>query len=301
MKILITGGSGLVGKSLQEILPSAIYLSSEDYNLINYDEVDRMYQDHQPTHVIHLAARVGGITENIAYPSEFFEENIFMNSNIVKLARKHNVKRLLTTLTSCSYPNVSDNYPLDEENLFDGPPAETNFSYAMAKRSLATQINASNKQYNTKYNYIIPCNLYGENDNFNNGTKMHFITSLIKKIDDAKQNNENHITLFGSGKPLRQFMHASDLAGIIKLIIKNDITECFNVAPPNQNLSIHEMAIQALDAVNVDFNIKYDKDKPDGQYNKEICTKKLNSIFPNYKFLSLKDGILKTIKMVKLK
>ncbi len=295
MKIIVTGGSGLTGKSLKEILPEAVYLSSKDYDLINYDEVEKMYQDHKPTHVVHLAARVGGIVENISYPCDFFEENIFMNSNVVRLARKYNVKRLLTTLTSCSYPNVSDEYPMVEKNFFDGPPAETNFSYAMSKRSLATQINASNKQYGTEYNYIIPCNLYGEHDNFNHGTKMHFITALIKKIDDARKNNDNNIILFGSGKPLRQFMHAHDLANIIKLTIENDITECFNVAPPNQNLSIHEMAVQALDAMDVNLKIKYDKDKPDGQYNKEICTKKLSDIFPNYEFLSLKDGISRII------
>ena len=293
MKIIVTGGSGLTGKSLQQILPNATYLSSNDYNLVNESEVEKMYQDHNPTHVVHLAAKVGGIVENINYPCDFFEENILMNSHIIKMARKYHVRRLVTMLTSCSYPDVVDKYPMTESNLFDGPPAKSNFSYAIAKRSMATQIHSSNIQYGTKYNYLIPCNLYGEHDNFESGDKMHFITALIKKISNAKQSNEKNITLFGTGRPLRQFMHSYDLARIIKKVIVDDIVECFNVAPPNQNYSIDKMARLSMEALEINIPIKYDSTKPDGQYNKEISTSKLVELFPDFKFMGFKEGVRK--------
>ena len=294
-KIIVTGGSGLVGQSLQLLMPNAIYLSSKDYDLTNLDEVNKMFIDHQPTHVIHLAARVGGIIENINYPCDFFEENILMNTNVIRMARHHNVKNFLTMISSCAYPDKVDKYPMKEDKLFAGPAQKSNFSYALSKRSLVAQIEASNQQYQTNYNYLIPCNLYGEHDDYHDIEKMHFVTALIQKIKNAKENNLDHISLFGSGTPLRQFMHAEDLAKIIKLTIDSNITESFNVAPPNQNLSINEMALQAMDAMNVKFNIEYDKNKPDGQFNKEICTKKLSSLFPEFKFLSFKEGIKKTV------
>ena len=296
MKIIVTGGSGLTGKSLQKILPNATYLSSKDYNLVHVHEVEKMYQDYKPTHVVHLAAKVGGIIENINYPCDFFEENIFMNSNIIRMARKYNVKRLIAMLTSCSYPDVVEKYPMQESDLFLGPPAKSNFGYAIAKRSMATQIDTSNIQYGTKYNYLIPCNLYGEHDDFDSDNKMHFITALIKKIYDAKQSNKRNITLFGTGSPLRQFMHSYDLARVIKKVIENDIIECFNVAPPDQNYSIDKMARLSMEALEVDIQIKYDSTKPDGQYNKEICISKLVELFPNFKFMNFKEGIRKASK-----
>ena len=294
-KILVTGGSGLLGLSLKEILPDAIYVSSKDYDLKFLDQVEQMYKDHQPTHILHLAARVGGIVENIKYPYDYFEENILMNSNIISVAKKYNIQKFLAMLTSCAYPNVVDKYPMVESDLFNGPPAKTNFSYAMTKRAMAAQIDACNLQYGTKYNYLMACNIYGEYDNFHDGDKMHFVTALIKKIQDAESMDYNLIKLFGTGKPLRQFMHAHDLARVIKEVINNDITESFNVAPPNQNLSINEMARLAMEAMNVKMGIEYDSTKPDGQFNKEICTKKLTNIFPDFKFMTFQEGILRTI------
>lgn len=296
MKILVTGGSGLLGLSLKEILPNAIYISSKDYDLKFLDQVEQMYKDHQPTHVLHLAARVGGIVENIKYPYDYFEENILMNSNVIAMAKKYKVERLIAMLTSCAYPDVVETYPMKEEDLFLGPPAQSNFSYALTKRAMAAQINACNIQYKTKYNYLMACNIYGEYDNFHDGEKMHFITALIKKIQDAKQINAYSINLFGTGAPLRQFMHAHDLARVLKEVVEKDITESFNIAPPNQNYSIDKMARLALEAMDTDMHIEYDSTKPDGQYNKELCTNRLTEILPEFKFMSFKEGILRTIK-----
>ena len=161
MKILVTGGSGLVGQSLQKFIPDAIYLSSKDYDLTTEIGVKNMYLKYKPEVVIHLAAKVGGILDNIKNPAEYYTENVLMNTLLVEYARRMNVKRFLGVLSTCIFPDVMEKYPMKEEDLHSGPPTLTNFSYGYAKRSLAVQIEAYNKQYNTKYQYLTPCNLYG--------------------------------------------------------------------------------------------------------------------------------------------
>ena len=286
-KILVTGGSGLVGKHLQKILPNAFYLSSKDCDLTNITQVKWLISSYQPDIVVHLAARVGGIQDNIKYPADYFDDNILINTNIVKVCKDHDVKRFIGILSTCIYPSVVENYPMTEEDLFIGPPPPSNFSYGYAKRCLAVQIDAYNKQFGTKYNYLIPCNLYGDYDNLHNDSKMHFITALLNKIKNAK---DNKLNLLGTGKPLRQFMYASDLADIIKLVISNDITENFNVAP-DFNYSINEMAKIALEVTEKDYEIIYDRPDLDGQFRKDVSNKKLLKIFPDFKFTSLKEGL----------
>ncbi|MEB4987999.1 NAD-dependent epimerase/dehydratase family protein, partial [Pseudomonas aeruginosa] len=139
----------------------------------------------------------------------------------------------------------SELYPMKENKLHDGQPTPTNYEYGYAKRCLAVQTDAYNKQYDTKYQYLIPCNLYGEFDKY--GDNSHFIAALIKKIHFAKKNGDDKIVLFGTGKPLRQFMHSDDLARVIKQCLENDIYENMNVAT-EENLSIKQMAEIALDA-----------------------------------------------------
>jgi len=289
MKIVVTGGSGLVGNHLKKILPEAVFLSSKDYNLILESEVVRLYNELKPDYVVHLAARVGGIIDNINHPLEYFEDNILMNTLMVKYARINNVKRFLGILSSCIFPDTVDKYPMKEEVLHDGAPTVTNFSYGMAKRSLAVQIDTCNEQHGTKYNYISPCNLYGESDK-DDENKSHFVTALIKKIFEANKENKKHITLYGDGTPLRQFIHANDISNIIKLVIDKDITESFNLAT-EENISIDEIAKIALKATNSNLEIRYDESKPNGQYRKDLDITKFRKLIPDYKFITLKEGI----------
>ena len=288
-RILVTGGTGLVGKHLKEILPDAFYLGSKDCDLTDIKKVRWMISSYTPDIVIHLAARVGGIQDNLKYPADYFDDNILINTNIVKVCKEYDVKRFIGILSTCIYPSVVDNYPMTEEDLFIGPPPPSNFSYGYAKRCLAVQIDAYNKQFGTKYNYLIPCNLYGDYDNLHNENKMHFITALLNKIRNSK---DNSLHLLGTGKPLRQFMYAGDLAKIIKLVIENNITESFNVAP-DFNYSIDEMARVALDVTNKNYNIIYDRPELDGQYRKDVSNKKLLKLFPDFKFTQLKEGLKK--------
>ena len=296
-RILVTGGTGMVGKYLQEILPNATYIGSKQCDLTNYNQVDQFWNHIEPTNVIHLGAKVGGIVENINYPADFYDINTIMNTNVLKLSKKHNVKRLTGILSTCMYPDVVETYPMTEDNIHDGPPSFANFSYGFTKRSLSVGIEAYNKQHGTNWNYLIPCNLYGEYDHFEDPEKCHFITALIRKIIDAENNGEENITLFGTGSPLRQFMHASDLARVIKIVIENDITESFNVATPEEN-SIKDMATITLEALDKNMGVVFDSEKPDGQYRKTVSCDKMMSLISDFEFTKLKDGVVKVYEEV---
>ena len=295
-KILVTGGSGLVGKHLQEILPEAIYISSRDFDLTDCKESQRMVEKHRPDVLIHLAARVGGIMDNINYPVQYLEENVLMNTNVLKACHEFDVEKVIAILSTCVYPDVMDTYPMKEEDLFNGPPTPTNFSYGFAKRCMATHIDAYRKKYKKKWCYLIPCNLYGEYDKYEE-RNSHFVAALIKKIHEAKDS----IELWGTGKPLRQFMYGGDLARVIKYMLDNDIVDNFNVAP-KEIYSINEITNIAKKAcLKEKLVVNYDNTKHDGQYRKDVDSSKLLSVLKDFKFTSLKDGIKLTYLKIKNK
>ena len=289
-KIVVTGGSGLVGKALKKYLPNAVYLSSKDFDLTNENQVKSMYEWYKPEVVIHLAAKVGGILDNISKPAEYFTDNVLMNTLLIEYAHKSNIKRFIGILSTCIYPDTVENYPMKETDLHLGPPTVTNFSYGYAKRSMAVQIDAYNQQYKTKYQYLTPCNLYGLDDK-DNESNSHFITALVKKIHDANLKGEDSITLFGDGTPLRQFMYADDFAQVISQVIESEIYENFNVAT-SENLSIKKMAEIALDACNSNhLKIIWDDSKPNGQFRKDVSIELLQQNIPNFNPISLHQGI----------
>ena len=294
-KILITGGSGLVGKHLQKYFPEAIYLNSKECDLLDTEKTCNFFKKIQPQTVIHLAAKVGGILDNIKNPVDFFEENILINTNTLKATYLCGAPKFIGMLSTCIYPDTfkKHEYPIKENMLHYGPPTPTNFAYGYAKRCLSVQIDSYNKQFNTKYSSLIPCNLYSEYDHFD-GDKAHFLPSLIKKIYEAKYKNEKYIQLLGSGKPLRQFMYAEDLAKAIALCINYDNSFSYNICTP-ENKSIKEIAEIALKSCNAEhLKIKWDKTKPDGQLRKDASSDKFLKDFPNFKFTSLFEGIQKT-------
>ena len=290
MSILVTGGSGLIGTYLKEILPEATYVSSKDFNLVKQEEVSLMFKKIKPTNVIHLAALVGGIHHNIQEPVRYFEENILMNTFVLRESFKNNVKHFTGILSSCIYPNDINEFPIKEDKLLIGAPHEDLFSYSYAKRCMAIQIDMYNKKHETKYNYLIPCNLYGEFDKFD-PIEGHFVGALIEKLINAKKNLEKTITLFGDGKPFRQFMHAKDVANIIKMMIMNNKYHNMNIAT-NENYTIDAIAKIALRACDAeDISIIYDKNKPNGQMRKDIEISKLKKYFPKFLPIKLEEGI----------
>lgn len=293
MKVLVTGGSGQVGKFLQEIMPDAIYLSSKDCDLRDYSQTLSLFKKVKPDVVIHLAARVGGIMDNIKFPADYFDDNISMNTNTLRAAKESGCKKMIAMLSTCVYPDKVKKYPLKEKDLFNGKPNENNFSYAITKRALACQINAYNKQHNTKYSYLIPCNLYSEKTNFDEGT-AHFVNALINKIHMAKVTKKDSILLFGDGTPLRQFMYAGDLARVISVCVLEDIYENMNIATP-ENLTIRKIAEIALKACDAEhLKINFDTTKTNGQHRKDVSIEEMNKHIPDFVFTSLSEGIKKT-------
>lgn len=289
MKVLVTGGTGMLGKHLKELLPDAFYVGSKDYNLTKKLDVRNMFAKYQPDVVIHLAAKVGGIQDNIANPLQFLEENLLINTNVVLEAQKYNVKKFIGIGSTCAYPdrlNMSM-YPMTEDLLHCGPPTPTNFGYGYAKRMLAVHLKTIRESKGLDYFTIFPSNLYSEYDNFNNYKKAHFVTALLKKIKD----NEGSISLLGTGIPLRQFIHAEDLARIIIKCLDKDIMTDFNVC--NDIRSIRSIAETALYAtLNEHIELKFDNDtSKDGQYRKCCSSAKMMKLFPKFKFMSLANGL----------
>ena len=286
--ILVTGGSGLVGKHLKDILSDAIYISSKDYDLTDLQQVRDMMNEYKPNTVIHLAARVGGIVDNINYPVDYLEENVLMNTNLLKTCHEFDVETVMAILSTCIYPDVVETYPMKEEDLFNGPPTPTNFSYGFAKRCMATHIDSYKKQYNKKWSYLIPCNLYGEYDKYEEH-HSHFVSALIRKIYEAKDS----IELWGTGKPLRQFMYGGDLARVIKYMVDNEIVDNFNVAP-KEVYTINEIAnVAKMSCLKDEIVVNYDNDKPDGQFRKDVDSSKLLAVLKDFEFTPLGEGIKK--------
>jgi GDP-L-fucose synthase len=289
-EIMITGANGMVGQELKNLYPKAISITHKDFDLTKENDIKYLFYKYQPKVVIHLAARVGGVMDNIKNPAIYFDDNILMNTLMVKYSKENNVERFIGILSSCIFPDAMETYPMKESDLHLGPPTPTNFSYGYAKRSLAVQIEAYNQQYGTKYNYVMPCNLYGEHDKIDE-VKSHFIAALLVKVKDAVDKGDDSITLYGDGTPLRQFMHAKDLALILKRMIDDGIYDNLNIAT-EENLSINEMAIITLKATNNEhLKIFYDVTKPNGQFRKDISIERLKKLIPNYNFIKLQDGI----------
>jgi GDP-L-fucose synthase len=294
MELLITGGTGLVGNALQKICPDAIYLNSKDFDLTKENKVKAMFKKYKPSKVIHLAARVGGIIDNIDHPAEFIYNNTIINTFVIHYAYKYKVVKLIGLLSNCAYPDKVEKYPMTEDQLYDGPPAISNFSYAYSKRLLCTQIQAYRSQYGCHFFSVIPCNLYGPHDKFDN-KKSHFLAALIRKIYASKKNNINVIKLLGTGRPLRQYLYSEDLAKILLLLLEKYEGEGpINIAP-QENPSIAQIAKIALDATSSSgIELKFDESFPDGQYRKDISNDRLLGLIGDYKFTPLREGVRKT-------
>ena len=287
--ILVTGGSGLVGSHLKNFLPDATYISSADFDLTSETEVKELFLESWDR-VIHLAARVGGILDNIKRPAEYIEDNLLMNTLVLKYARETGVRRVTASLTTCILPDTNERYPMTQDDLFNGPPQKTNFSYAISKRAMAVQIDAYNRQFGTEYNYLIPSNLYGEGDH-SDGQQRHFVTALIAKIVKAQREGSDRISLLGTGKPLRQFLHADDLARVIAEVVEHDITHSFSVAP-DENLSIREIAELAVEeCAEGALKIEFDESSPDGQFRKDVSNARMKSILKDFEFTPLRAGL----------
>lgn len=287
-KLLVTGGNGLVGSSIE----SNVKIGKE-YNLVIPEETDKMFQIHKPTHVIHCAAKVGGLGGNINYKGQYFYDNIMINTNVIESARLNGVEKLVAFLSTCIFPDNID-YPLTESKIHLGEPHNSNYPYAYAKRMADIQIRSYREQYGVNYTSIIPTNIYGPNDNFSL-IHGHVMPMLIHKLYLAQKNN-TEFTIWGSGKPLREFIYSKDVAKLSKWAVEN-----YNESEPIIFSTSNEISIMDLvDLLVKEFNFKgrviFDSTKPDGQYRKPSDNSKLKSYLPNFKFTPIEEGIKETVK-----
>jgi GDP-L-fucose synthase len=287
-KILITGGNGLIGSSL-----SCGTRIGKEYDLRNMVETNEMFENHSPTHVIHCAGKVGGLSANMEYKGEFFYDNIMINTNVIECAKNHNVKKLVSFLSTCIFPDDIE-YPITEKKIHLGEPHISNYPYAYAKRMSDIQIRAYREQYGLNYVSVIPTNIYGPNDNFslNNG---HVIPMLIHKMFLSQKNNTDFI-VWGSGKPLREFIYSKDVAKLTEWALEN-----YNESEPIIFSNSNEISISDLvDLLVKEFNFKgkviFDKKKPDGQFRKHSDNTKLKTYLPNFEFTPIEEGLKETIK-----
>uniref|UniRef100_A0A7S2DYU3 GDP-L-fucose synthase n=1 Tax=Helicotheca tamesis TaxID=374047 RepID=A0A7S2DYU3_9STRA len=301
--VMVTGGSGLVGKAIEMFVKDEknakpnetwVFLSSKDGDLRDRKATDAIFEKYKPTHVIHLAAKVGGLFANMAQKVEFYRENVIINDNIMENCRINKVKKLVSFLSTCIFPDKTK-YPIDETMLHDGPPHPSNEGYAYAKRLIDTMSRAYAEEYGCNFTSIIPTNIYGPHDNFSiqNG---HVIPGLIHKCYNAKKDN-TPFTIWGSGTPLRQFIYSLDLAELTVWVMREyhspePITLSVDEAA---EVSIKDVALSVAKAMKFEGEVKFDSDKADGQFKKTACNKKLRKHLPDYKFKSIDEGIQKSV------
>ena len=270
-KILVTGGSGMIGMALQERL-DAVYVSSKDYDLRKPEQCRKMYEDHKPDQVIHLAAKVGGIKANKDGLADFYYENIMINTNVLHYAKEFGVKKALSFLSTCIYPDAST-YPLSEENIHDGEPHVSNFAYAHVKRMLDVQSRAYRKQHGCNFITASPNNLFGKNDNFDLDNS-HVLPAIIRKVYEAKLNNTK-VFLWGDGSPLREFTYSEDVAEIIIFLMKNyDGDRPINIGSTKE-YSIKQVAEMVCEVFNYQGQIEWQINSYRGQFRKPSNMSKL--------------------------
>tara|TARA_R110000851_G_scaffold324560_1_gene491950 strand:+ start:10997 stop:11908 length:912 start_codon:yes stop_codon:yes gene_type:complete len=291
-KVLVTGGSGFLGKRLSICKPEWTYASSKDCNLEDAKDVKSYLSDIKPDAIVHLAARVGGIKDNAENQASFYIQNTMMNANIIHCAYLLGIPRVLSSLSTCAFPNIVESYPFTEEQIFDGAPAETNFSYGYTKRALHVQTLSYRKQYGLNYSTFCPSNIYGPNDHFDT-EKSHFVPALISKLVKAKDGES--IELWGTGSPKRQQLYVDDLAEIIPILLEKHNSNIPLIVAPDENFSIKEMAEIANNKIEKNIKISYNGNL-DGQYRKDGSNSQFLELVGEFEFTSFNDGIEKTIQ-----
>jgi len=294
MRVLVTGGQGMVGRAMQATAPGgveAIYASTKDGDL-RYPSACRALLEHvKPTHVVHLAARVGGVWENTRYIGEFFHDNVAINLSVLEAARTSGVTKLVSLLSSCVYPD-GIGLPLREADLHAGEPHASNFGYAYAKRMLEVQSRAYGQQYGAKFVCLIPNNLYGPHDNFDLESS-HVIPAMIRKIHAAKSGGGAAV-LWGDGSPMREFTFSNDLGDVLWWALREYDGPPINVGT-REEVSIRHAAETICRALDYDpSKLVWDRERPNGQHRKPTDTSRFAELYRRT-LTGFDDGVGKTV------
>jgi GDP-L-fucose synthase len=295
-RIYVAGHHGLVGSAIWRALEARGYKKligrrSKELDLRDPAAVETFFAEQRPDFVFLAAAKVGGIQANNTYPAEFISDNLRIQVNVIDAARRHGTTKLLFLGSSCIYPKFAPQ-PIQESSLLTGLLEPTNDSYAIAKIAGVLQIQANRRQYGVPFISAMPTNLYGPGDNFDL-QNSHVLPALIRKIHEAKINGETQVTVWGTGKPLREFLHVDDLADAsIVLMERYDDSAPINIGV-GEDLSILELARMIARVIGYNGELVFDSSKPDGTPRKLLDVTRLHALGWKAR-ISLEDGIRST-------
>lgn len=300
-KIFVAGSNGMVGSAIVRELQKSgfqnlLLTNSKELDLRNQADVAAFFEVNKPDFVFLAAAKVGGIHANNIYPAQFLYENMMIQNNVIHHAHLNNVKKLLFLGSSCIYPKYAEQ-PIREDSLLTGTLEPTNEAYAIAKISGVEMCKFYKKQYGSNFISAMPTNLYGINDNFDLNNS-HVLPALLRKFIEAKNNNANEVSIWGSGAPKREFLYVDDLAkACLFLMLNYNEPETINIGT-GEDLSIKELALLIKKTVGFDGNLVFDASKPDGTPRKLLDVSKINAIGWKHE-TALEEGINKTLSWLK--
>ncbi|MBK6340010.1 MAG: GDP-L-fucose synthase [Bacteroidetes bacterium] len=298
-KIYIAGHKGMVGSALvrkleKEGFVNIITRNSKELNLVNQEDVNEFMREEKPDYVFLAAAKVGGIHANNTFRAEFLYNNLMMECNVIHASYLAGVKKLLFLGSTCIYPKMAPQ-PLKEEYLLTGLLEQTNEPYAIAKIAGIKLCESYRRQYGCDYISVMPTNLYGPNDNYDLNNS-HVLPALIRKFHEAKINKVPEVTIWGSGTPLREFLHVDDLASACYFLMENYSEEGLVNIGVGNDITIKDLALMIKDIVGFDGGLNFDATKPDGTPRKLVDVSKINGL--GWKAgIELKDGITSVYAM----
>jgi GDP-L-fucose synthase len=297
-RVVVTGGAGFLGsflvEKLQRLGAKEIFVPQiEEYDLVQIEDIRRMYDISKPDILIHLAALAGGIGANRARPAEFFYINLMMGVQLMHEAWQRGIEKFVALGTICAYPKFTP-LPFKEENLWDRYPEETNAPYGLAKKMLLVQAQAYRAQYGFNAIYLLPVNLYGPRDNFDLETS-HVIPALIRKCLEAKKRGDRQVVLWGDGSPTREFLYVEDAAeGILMAAEKYDGSEPVNLGS-GAEIRIKDLAEMIARLTNYEGELVWDTSKPNGQPRRALDTSRAENYFGFTARMSFEEGLRRTI------
>ena len=299
-KIYVAGSNGMVGSAIVRALRSKGFVnivekSSKELDLKNQQAVRDFFSQEKPEYVFLAAAKVGGIHANNTYPATFIYDNLMIQSNVIQAAYEFNVKKLLFLGSSCIYPKFAPQ-PIKEEYLLTGSLEPTNEAYAIAKIAGLKMCQFYKQQYGCNFISAMPTNLFGVNDNFNL-ENSHVLPALLRKFIEAKQNNKQEVTIWGSGTPMREFLFVDDLAEACLFLMENyNGIETVNIGT-GEDVSIKELAETIMKIVGFEGSLIFDASKPDGAPRKLLDVSKINNLGWKHQ-TNLEEGIQKTLNWI---
>ena len=298
MRYLITGGNGFLGSCVTEKLRARgisdiIIPRSKEYDLTHEAAAEKLYKDHKPDVVLHLAAQVGGIGANRENPGRYFFANMAMGLHLIEQARIHKINKFIQVGTICAYPKFTP-VPFKEEELWNGYPEETNAPYGIAKKALLVMCQSYRQQYGLNAIYLLPVNLYGPRDNFDLQSS-HVIPALIRKCVEAKRKGADHIEAWGTGSASREFLYVDDAAeGIVLATLNYNEPDPINLGA-GREITIKNLTELVASLSGFQGKIVWDPTKPDGQPRRCLDTAKAREKFGFVAQTTLEEGLKKTI------